>query len=57
MKPVGPLRLAAIHLRVAALNEFQYRLNFFVQFLQSIVALAVGLIAGNTIQASWRASS
>lgn len=45
MKPVGPLRLAAIHLRVAALNEFQYRLNFFVQLLQSIVALAVGLIA------------
>jgi ABC-2 type transport system permease protein len=45
MKPIGPVRLAAVHLRVAALNEFQYRLNFFVQLLQSIVALAVGLIA------------
>ncbi|HVR31874.1 MAG TPA: ABC-2 family transporter protein [Acidimicrobiia bacterium] len=45
MRPIGPARLAAIHLRVAALNEFQYRLNFFVQLLQSIVALAVGLIA------------
>lgn len=45
MKPIGPARLAAIHLRVAALNEFQYRLNFFVQLLQSIIALAVGIIA------------
>jgi ABC-2 type transport system permease protein len=44
MRPVGPFRLAAIHLKVAALNEFQYRLNFFVQLLQSTVALAVGLI-------------
>jgi ABC-2 type transport system permease protein len=44
MRPIGPLRLAAIHLKVAALNEFQYRLNFFVQLLQSTVALAVGLI-------------
>lgn len=45
MKPIGPVRLAAIHLRVAALNELQYRLNFFVQLLQSTVALIVGLIA------------
>ncbi len=45
MKPFEPLRLAAVHLRVAALNELQYRLNFFVQLLQSAIALAVGLIA------------
>lgn len=45
MRPVSPVRLAAIHLRVAALNELQYRLNFFVQLFQSTVALAVGLIA------------
>lgn len=45
MTPLGPVRLAAIHLKVAALNELQYRLNFFVQLLQSIIALIVGLIA------------
>lgn len=45
MTRIGPVRLAAIHLKVAALNEFQYRLNFFVQLLQSTVALVVGLVA------------
>lgn len=40
-----PVRLALVHLRVAALNELQYRLNFFVQLFQSAIALAVGLIA------------
>jgi ABC-2 type transport system permease protein len=45
MKPIGAVRLAFIHLRVAALNELQYRLNFFVQLVQSTIALAVGLIA------------
>ncbi|HSJ27608.1 MAG TPA: ABC-2 family transporter protein [Acidimicrobiia bacterium] len=45
MKAIGPVRLALVHVKVAALNEFQYRLNFFVQLLQSGIALAVGLIA------------
>jgi hypothetical protein len=35
MRQIGPVRLAMVHLKVAALNEFQYRLNFFVQLLQS----------------------
>jgi ABC-2 type transport system permease protein len=30
-------------LRIGALNELQYRVNFFVQLLQSAIALAVGL--------------
>jgi ABC-2 type transport system permease protein len=45
MNRIGPGRLAAVHLKVAALNELQYRLNFFVQLVQSAIALAVGLIA------------
>ncbi|MBX0329320.1 ABC-2 family transporter protein [Oscillochloris sp. ZM17-4] len=38
------LRLAYHFFRVGAMNELQYRANFFVQLLQSAVALAVGLI-------------
>lgn len=45
MKPMPIWKLAFIHFKVAALNEFQYRLNFFVQLLQSTIALAVGLVA------------
>lgn len=36
--------LAISYLRVGVLNEFQYRVNFFVQLGQSIVGLATGLI-------------
>ena len=45
MKRIGPVGLAFVHFKVAALNELQYRLNFFVQLLQSTISLAVGLIA------------
>jgi ABC-2 type transport system permease protein len=37
-------RLAFTFLRVGILNEMQYRVNFFIQLLQSFVALSVGLI-------------
>lgn len=37
-------RLAWHFFRVGALNELQYRINFFIQILQSGVALATGLI-------------
>lgn len=37
------LRLMYHFFRVGALNELQYRVNFFVQLLQSAVALGVGL--------------
>jgi ABC-2 type transport system permease protein len=38
------LRLAALYLRLGALNELQYRVNFFLQLLESLVALGIGLV-------------
>lgn len=38
-------RLMWLFFRVGAMNELQYRVNFFVQLLQSLVALATGLVA------------
>ena len=38
-------RLLAIFLRIGIMNEAQYRVNFFVQLGQSLIALATGLIA------------
>jgi ABC-2 type transport system permease protein len=39
------LRLTWIHLRVAVMNEVQYRANFFIQLFESIVLVGTGLIA------------
>ena len=44
-KPAGPTRLALLHWRIGALNEMQYRLNFWVQLFNSGIAVATGLIA------------
>jgi ABC-2 type transport system permease protein len=38
------LRLVGVHLRIAALNEMQYRVNFLLSLLQSLIALGTGLI-------------
>ncbi len=38
-----PLGLAGVFLRVAAMNELQYRANFVVQLAQSAIALVTGL--------------
>ena len=38
------LRVALLHLRVGVMNDLQYRVNFALQVLQSILAVAVGLI-------------
>lgn len=38
------IRLAALHLRLGAMNELQYRLNFVVQLVQSLLALGTGLV-------------
>lgn len=38
------LRLLAIYLRVGMMSELQYRVNFFVQLFQSLVALGTGLV-------------
>jgi viologen exporter family transport system permease protein len=38
-----PVRLVALYMRLGALNELQYRANFFVALFQSALAVAVGL--------------
>ena len=38
-----PVRLMALFLRIGALNELQYRANFWLQLLQSAIALGTGL--------------
>lgn len=40
---MNALRLAWLFFRVGAMNEMQYRANFFVQLLQSLVGLGTGL--------------
>ncbi len=37
-------RLMASFFRIGALNELQYRVNFFVQIFQSVLALIIGLV-------------
>jgi ABC-2 type transport system permease protein len=37
-------RLLYIYLRVSVMSELQYRVNFFVQLVQSLIALVTGLI-------------
>ncbi len=41
---MAALRLLWLHLRIAVMNEAQYRVNFFVQLLQSAIALLTGLV-------------
>jgi len=38
------IQLTLTYLRVGILNEMQYRVNFFIQLLQSLVALGTGLV-------------
>jgi len=42
---MNPFKLAYSYLRIGILNEMQYRVNFFIQLLQSIIAVATGLIS------------
>jgi ABC-2 type transport system permease protein len=39
------LRVALLHLRVGVMNELQYRANFVVQLVQSVVMAGTGLVA------------
>jgi ABC-2 type transport system permease protein len=43
------MRVLWVHLRVAVMNEFQYRANFFVQLLESVVLVGTGLVALSVI--------
>ena len=38
------VRIAWTFLRIGVANEFQYRANFFIQLLQSLISLGVGLV-------------
>lgn len=38
------VRVALLHLRIGVMNDLQYRVNFALQVLQSLLAVAVGLI-------------
>jgi len=40
---MNPFRLAWTYFKIGALNELQYRVNFFVQLFQSLLALITGL--------------
>jgi ABC-2 type transport system permease protein len=39
------IKLALTYLRIGILNELQYRVNFFIQLLQSLIAVGTGLIS------------
>ena len=41
---LGGLRIAWLHLRVGVMNELQYRANFVIQLIQSLVAIGTGLV-------------
>ncbi len=41
---MNPFKLAWSYLRIGVLNELQYRVNFFIQLFQSVVAVGTGLI-------------
>jgi len=38
------MRLALLHLRIGVMNEIQYRANFVIQLLQSLVSIGTGLV-------------
>jgi ABC-2 type transport system permease protein len=41
---MNPFKLALLYLRIGVMNELQYRVNFFIQLLQSFIGIAIGLI-------------
>ena len=49
--PVAAGRLAVLFLRVGAMNEMQYRVNFFLQLVQSLLTLGTGLVCSRSCRA------
>jgi len=41
---VNAIRVSLLHLRIGVMNELQYRVNFALQVLQSLLAVATGLV-------------
>jgi ABC-2 type transport system permease protein len=48
---VNTLRVAWLYLRVGVMNELQYRVNFFVQLLQSLIQVGTGLVVLSLVYA------
>ncbi len=44
VEPLRPFRLGWLFFRVGAMNELQYRVNFFIQVFQSLLTLGTGLV-------------
>ena len=45
MRAGNPARVPLLHMRIGVMNEFQYRANFFIQLLESVVLTGTGLVA------------
>jgi ABC-2 type transport system permease protein len=43
-EPLRAARIAGLYVRIGVMNEMQYRVNFFIQLFQSLLALATGLV-------------
>ena len=43
-EPLRPAKVAWLFLRIGVMNELQYRVNFFIQLFQSLLALFTGLV-------------
>lgn len=43
-EPLRPVRVAWLYFRVGVMNEFQYRVNFAIQLVQSLLQLGTGLV-------------
>jgi viologen exporter family transport system permease protein len=41
---MNPFKLTWTYLRIGVMNELQYRVNFFIQLMQTFIAIAIGLI-------------
>lgn len=41
---MNSLRVAWLYFRIGTMNEMQYRVNFFVQLVQSVIAIGTGLV-------------
>ena len=44
LEPIRAGRLSWIYLRLAVMNEVQYRVNFFIQLFESLLSLGTGLV-------------
>jgi ABC-2 type transport system permease protein len=44
LEPWRATRIAGLYVRIGVMNEMQYRVNFFIQLFQSLLALATGLV-------------